>query len=151
MEGLQYTLYAVDIPQKDLAPKPPLPNAILDKVDRCYELDSPPTGPEGLEAGGQLIKVDPNRDRMQNLISNGCAVALDWRQFGYPNDGQKDADGKPIRLWLSTRRFDPTQPDKADPDVPPSSNKACNDILKSVLSSCEYKFPVILFRPMFFL
>lgn len=159
MQDMKYTLYAVTVPQKDPAPKPPIPNAILDKFDHCYDLDHVPTESEGLaETGGQLIKVDPNRDRLQKAISSGCGVAEDWRRFGYPDDSLKDADGKHIRLWLRARRLDPTQPEKPEPDAPPSSNQACNDIFKSVLSDCKYTFPIPPNRrpcdsvpPMFFL
>ncbi len=141
MEDIRYTLYAVDIPQKDLAPKPPIPNAILDKFDHCYDLDHLPSDPDGLDRGGHLIPVGKWKDRLEELIDTGCSRSIDPRRFGLPDNDKKDADGHPLRIYVRARLLDPTDPDSKDPKALLSDANSCNNILKSVLNDCKYTVP----------
>ncbi|KAL8924335.1 MAG: hypothetical protein Q9208_004116 [Pyrenodesmia sp. 3 TL-2023] len=130
---------AVTVPQKDPPPKPPIPNAILDKFDRCYTTESPPSEPDYLEKGGRLIKVDPNNKRLRDLIYAGCQQAKDPRGFSQYDDTKKGPDKIPIRLTVRARRWDPADPGRKDPEAPPSDTYICIHILYKILEDCpEY-------------
>ncbi|KAL8899225.1 MAG: hypothetical protein Q9207_006306, partial [Kuettlingeria erythrocarpa] len=133
VDGVSYTLYAFDRPQI-LVPKPPIPNAILDKFDHCYDLEHLPSDPDGLEPGGHLIEVGTWKERLEELIDTGCRKSLDPRRFGLPDNDKKDSDGRPLRLYVRARLVDPTDPDEKEPKALLSDANICNKILKGVLN-----------------
>lgn len=91
-----------------------------------------------MEKGSTLIKIDPNRNRLNDMIYEACVHAIDARKFAHYDDSKKGPDGIPIRLAVRAKLLDPADPNGKDPEAAPSNPYFCEEILYKLFKDCKY-------------